>query len=82
MARRSCNLWVYLLVCIALPLAALPGNGPRKARLIKDAEKIAREGSAPSEALVVKSESEKTKSSFLGRIVAIIVGSRSEKKDS
>jgi hypothetical protein len=38
MARRSSNLWAYLLVCIALPLVVLPGNGPRKTRLIKDAK--------------------------------------------
>lgn len=48
MARRSCNLWACLLVCIALPLVALPGNGPRKTKLIKDAKKISPVSSADS----------------------------------
>lgn len=73
MARRFSNLWAYLLVCIELPLAMLPGNELRKKRITKDADEIVIDVSVDSpEILVVESESEESKPSFLGQIIAVI----------
>ena len=75
MGRRFSNLWVYLWVCIAFPLALLPGDGPRRKRIIKDEEEIELVFSPDSsEIFVIESESEEAKSSLLGQIMEFVEG--------